>query len=175
MTSAITLLSATDDTCAKTAGLGMETSWTLNGMTTTYTGEFNSDGYSVTASMKWQLLTSYGTNANSVAITNTVAVIGTCVESLTDEGTRIRPGTIDEGNFAICHWMYYLGLSDYTEPPLDLVKTVNWGETRILNEEEWGSAGFMISGQSIQGLGRALDYTNGFQQSSYNLPSYSNA
>jgi hypothetical protein len=173
---AVTLISATNDTCAKTAGLGMETSWTLNGMTTTYTGGFDSDGYSITAAMQWQLLATYNTNANdpTVAISNTVAVIGTCVETLTIEGTRIRPGTIDQGNFAICHWMYYTGLTDFTEPPLGLVKTTNWGETRILNEEEWNHAGGLISGQSIQSLGRALDYDNGFQQSNYKTTSYTN-
>jgi hypothetical protein len=42
--------------------------------------------------------------------------------------------------------MYFKGLSDLTEPPLGLIKEVNWGETRILNEEEWGHAGFMMSG-----------------------------
>lgn len=34
---AVTLISATNDTCAKTAGLGMETTWTLSGQTSTYT------------------------------------------------------------------------------------------------------------------------------------------
>ena len=152
MSTPVTLISATNDTCAKTAGLGMETTWTLEGMTSTYTGGFDSDGYKIVASLKWQMLATYSFNADetSVAITNTPAVIGTCVETLHDDGTRMRPGTIDNGNFAICHWMYYTGLSDVTEPPLGLVKKTNWGETRILNEEEWDSAGGLISGQTIQ-------------------------
>jgi hypothetical protein len=76
----------------------METSWTITGTTSTYTGGFDSDGYKVVASMQWQSLAAYATNANAgttTAIAGTVAVIGTCVETLTDEGTRIRPGTID--------------------------------------------------------------------------------
>lgn len=52
---------------------------------------------------------------------------------------------------------------------------MQWGETRILNEEEWLHAGFHFSGQTIQTLGRRLDYaSNGFVQNNYNLAAYSN-
>ena len=155
----------------------METTWTLEGQTTTYTGGFDSDGYKIVASLKWQVLSTYleDAAATPVAITNTAAVIGTCVETLTEEGTALRPGDVTSGNFAICHWLYYTGLSETTEAPLNMVKGVHWGETRILNEEEWYQAGFLITGMSVQTLGTRLDYNNnGFILSTYDNAAYAN-
>ena len=110
--------------------------------------------------------------ANS--ITSNPAVIGACVESLTDEGYALPPGTIDKGNYAICHFMYYLGISaENTRPPLNGIQGVNWGEVVYYNEQEWGSGGDLLTGQSVQTLGKRLDYyTNGFTQSTYDLDSY---
>lgn len=109
-----TLLS-TDDTCVGTAGLGMATTWTLAGSTSYYTGAYvGTDGYTVVATMTWQALTAVSVDGSGVAtsITANPAVIGTCVETLTDEGTALASGTNTEGNFAICHWMYFTGLSE---------------------------------------------------------------
>ena len=58
---AVTLIAATD-TCAKTAGKGMVTTWTLEGQTTTYKGGFDSDGYRITVAMTWQALATYATD-----------------------------------------------------------------------------------------------------------------
>lgn len=93
---AVTLISSSD-TCASTAGSGMVTTWTLAGQTETYKGDIISDGYKITASMTWQALQSVTADLSAVAnsITNNPAVIGTCVETLTDEGYALQPNITD--------------------------------------------------------------------------------
>ena len=50
---AVALL-ATTDTCVKTAGLGMATTWTLTGLSAAYDGTLtDTDGYKITATMTW--------------------------------------------------------------------------------------------------------------------------
>lgn len=45
--------------------------------------------------MKWQAMFLYATDLNSATVLSTIAVIGTCVESLTDDGYALTPGTIN--------------------------------------------------------------------------------
>ena len=84
---AVSILSAAD-TCTSTAGTGMVTTWQLTGLTILYDGELvDTDGYKITASVTWQSLSALTTTLNSTAITASAAsVIGTCVETLDDEG-----------------------------------------------------------------------------------------
>ena len=42
------------DTCVKTAGLGMQTTYALTGSANAYDGDLtNTDGYKLTVTMKW--------------------------------------------------------------------------------------------------------------------------
>jgi len=43
----MTNLITSADTCAATPGLGLVTTWTLTGTTSTYRGEFETDGYMI--------------------------------------------------------------------------------------------------------------------------------
>ena len=48
--------------------------------------------------------------ANNIpALSN--AVIGTCVETLDADGSALAAAVTTEGNYAICHWFYYIGRS----------------------------------------------------------------
>ena len=169
-------LLTSDDTCTKTAGLGVTTTWTLSGTTSYFidgTNKLDTDGYKIVATISWQSLTSYTTDAASVTISSNPAVIGTCVETLNPDGTKLAAGTVDEGNFAICHWFYYLGASNTTRYTLSGTQNTNWGETRYLTEDQWGSGGSKLVGANIQGLGKALDSTyNGFTLSAGSLTTY---
>lgn len=92
----------------------------------------------------------FDTAATPIAITSSIAVIGTCFESIDNEGLPLAPETKDSGNFAICHWMYYTGRSTETsQPPEGGVVGSNWGEVRYLNEFEWADGGSSITGVSV--------------------------
>jgi len=78
------------------------------------------------------------------------AVIGTCFETIDNEGIPLAPGTHDQGNFALCHWMYYTAKSaESTQPPEGGVVGFNWGEIRYMNEYEWADGGSNITGVSV--------------------------
>ena len=67
------------------------------------------------------------------------------------------------GAFAVCHWFYYLGSQNTTQARYGGTVGTDWGETRILTEEQWGNGGSVIKGANIQASGRRLDTTyNGF-------------
>lgn len=94
---------------------------------------------------------------------NALAGIGTCVETLNSDGTRLEEGTTDQGNFAICHWFYYAGSNNTAKSQKGGADGTDWGETRILTEEQWGNGGSVLTGASMQGSGTRLDATyNGF-------------
>ena len=102
------------DTCAQTAGSGMVTTWQLAGMTSTYDGDLvDADGYQVVATLTWQSLTTLTEDLQGTSITaNAASVMGTCVETLDDDGVPLRSWDVDGGNIAICHWFYFLGRSN---------------------------------------------------------------
>lgn len=78
------------------------------------------------------------------------SVIGTCIETLTEEGLPLPADTNTHGNYAICHWMYYKAMSpEETSFTLDGTVNLNWGELRYFNEYEWGAGGQFISGANI--------------------------
>lgn len=108
-------LVTTTDKCATWPGQGVATTWTLEGSYLQYDGYLaDTDGYKITVSQTWRTLTSYAyTQEGTItAMTSTGAVIGTCVETLDSRGLPLTEGTNDQGNFAICHWMYFTGNSD---------------------------------------------------------------
>jgi len=75
------------------AQLGMVTTWTMYGHPTAYSGS-NSDGYTITVSMTWGDLTYKTTDATTYIplILYEPAVIGTCVETLDDDGVALAAG-----------------------------------------------------------------------------------
>lgn len=79
------------------------------------------------------------------------------------------------GNIAICHWLYFRGLSDYTRPTKDGTQNTDWGETRYFSTGQWGPGGSNISGADIQTAGIKLTSTvNGFKLNSVSLSTYAN-
>lgn len=156
-----------DDTCAKTAGLGMVTTWEIIGSPDLYMGYLSTDGYTVKASFTWQSLSAYTTDANGATIDSTTtagaAVIGTCVEMLDSDGLNYLNDYEKGGNIAICHWMYYMGQSDTSSTTNGGSSGRHWGETRYLSDLAWGEQGSQINGVSIQNLGHPLGVLeNGF-------------
>ena len=147
------------DTCVKTAGLGMATTYALTGSANAYDGDLtNTDGYKLNVTLKWQSLTGVNTDAyrdtttyitSGKTIDSNPAVIGTCVETLDNTGASLGAGVVTEGNYAICHWLYYTGISDNTGVALGGVANTDFGETRYLTEAEWGTDGSKITGQTI--------------------------
>jgi hypothetical protein len=83
-------------------------------------------------------------------------VIGTCIETLDEDGIPLHEWDNTGGNIAVCHWMYFTGLSESSSISKNGTAGVNWGETRYLDRSEWGYGGSHITGVSINTLGTAL-------------------
>lgn len=89
--------------------------------------------------------------------------MGTCIETLDEDGIPLHQWDTDSGNVAICHWMYYVGQSNVTSITKNGTAGINWGETRYLNRQEWGYGGSNLTGVAINGLGVGLTLaTQGF-------------
>ena len=74
---AVTLLNSAD-TCVG-AGTGLQTTWTLSGTTTAFSGvTAASDGYSIVASLTWVTI-SITSNSAGETLTGNDLVMGTCV------------------------------------------------------------------------------------------------
>lgn len=149
-------------------GWGLHTWWHLTGLQNVYSGSLAAtDGYMITASVVWRDMTaeSVMSNAADNIVANDSVVVGTCVETLGEDGLVLPAGSESEGNFALCHWFYYVGLSNVTGTTLGGTPKFDWGESRYLNEEEWGVSGSAIMGSRIQTLGLAIGGANGFYTS----------
>lgn len=88
-------------------------------------------------------------------------------------------GVSDQGNFALCHWLYYKGQGGLVAAnpnesyyAKDGAAGVNWGETRFYNAYEWGNSGSHITGANIQTGGTAVGGGQGFALSHTNLLTY---
>lgn len=93
-------------------------------------------------------------------------------------------GTIDEGNFALCHWFYLYGQGNAaltggtaTHPnptawTANGIENINWGETRYYTAYEWGNAGSGLKGTNIQTAGKAIGAQQGFELSHNPLTAY---
>jgi len=76
--------------------------------------------------------------------------MGTCVETLTDDGATMPAGTSTEGNFVLCHWFYVVAQSaNLTGTTLGGLPNYSWGETRYLTETDWGTNGSNIIGTKV--------------------------
>lgn len=89
-------------------GYGMQTWWNLSGLPETYAGALSyTDGYKVTASVLWRdysIVT--GTSTPTAFVVGNNGVLGTCVETLDEDGVILAAGINTEGNYALCHWFY---------------------------------------------------------------------
>jgi len=109
---------------------------------------------------------------------NTEAVIGTCVETLDEDGAELRSGEDRYGNVALCHWFYFVAQSgtdnelNTTSTTLGGTQDTDWGETRFLTEAEWGTRGSNLAGNRIQTAGTAIGEAYGFTLSHTGLESY---
>jgi hypothetical protein len=86
----------------------------MNGSTTEYTGAiFETDGYTIRASLSYLSTSAYGTSAlpsiSGETLTNLETAYGTCVVSVDTAGTTQLTSSVDEGNQVMCHWLYILG------------------------------------------------------------------
>lgn len=59
------------------------------------------------ASMVWKDVFAVTQMSTGALVAGQPAVYGTCVETLDDDGVSLRSGVQIEGNYAICHWMYF--------------------------------------------------------------------
>merc|ERR1740117_2019774 len=106
-------LLTTDACAASTASQGLVTSWTLAGSTTAYAGTLTTtDGYSITASMTWKVLTTDTTETTKCAAV--ICVIGTCVQTMDSAGVVVAATVTDDGNLALCHWFLLASTSIVT-------------------------------------------------------------
>ena len=101
-----------------------------------------------------------------------VSVIGTCIETLDRSGNPLAAAVTTEGNYAICHWLYFERGETLTSNAAysnQLRGGVNgeWGETVYLNEAEWASSGSRITGESIRTLGTPISADYGFARSGF--------
>lgn len=100
------------------------------------------------------------------------SVVGTCVETLDEDGNTLAAGREDVGNYAICHWWYYIGRSNNTGITAGGTTGTDYGETRYYTEKEWGVHGSGLTGANIQTRGTALSSGEGFALSHSSLTAY---
>merc|ERR1719198_369934 len=137
-------LIASGATCVK-AGNGMVSTWTLAGSTTTYSGSYSTDGYNITAALTWvdpgtDFTTTYG-GTNETSTSGAQVGMGTCVATLqTDGATELAASTTTEGNYALCHFIFFVSASG----------TNDWGQSNYLNETQWGTAGNGVKGNGMK-------------------------
>lgn len=60
--------------------------------------------------------------------------MGTCIETLDDDGNVLAAGTDTEGNFAICHWFYVIVGGNTTGITAFGAIGVDYSETRYYTE-----------------------------------------
>lgn len=157
-------------TCYATAGLGVKFTWLLAGQDTTYadaTGvTIATDGYKVTAALTWQTLSNTnGFNTGATTGSNETPgdavhmTIGGCVETLDGSSVALATGVTTEGNYAICHWLFFVAVSGNV-PVLTLAgATSGYGTTRFLSETQWGTAGNAVTGAGAISSGGGTELT----------------
>lgn len=91
-----------------------------------------------------------GTGETPTDGTTTIGA-GTCVETLQSDGaTALAASTTTEGNYGLCHFMFW---TDTTSTPTLYAAstgTYDWGQTNYLNESQWGTNGGAIKGNGMR-------------------------
>ena len=129
---------------------GIATTWTLAGSTTAYAGTLATDGYQLTASAVWQTPAVATLTGETFTATSNL-VMGTCVETLTTAGAVQAATVTDNGNFALCHFVYYTHKEDASVVNLYAAQTgtYDWGATLYLTATQWGTAGSGLVGNTM--------------------------
>jgi len=138
--------------CTTLAGSGMATTWVLAGSTTAYVGTLSTDGYTLAATAAFVApLAVTPTIAAETLVSGASAVgMGTCVETLTTAGAAQATTVTDNGNFAICHFLFYVAVdSGNITFTAASTGTTDWGVTSYLNTAQWGTAGSGIKGSTM--------------------------
>lgn len=122
------------------AGEGLATTWTLTGGTA-YTGQLATDGYKLKAALTWKNggTASKKTSAETIS-TSTAIGYGTCVATLDSAGKVPASTSTTTGNFAICHFFFYLATASSDSGTVSAPFTVStaWGVTKYLTAKQWG-------------------------------------
>ena len=141
---------STTDSCTTTAGSGMVTTWALAGSTTAYAGSLSTDGYQLTATATWvnPLMVTPAVSTDVLVGTNPLGM-GTCVETLTTAGAVQAATVTDNGNFAICHFLFYQAGTGAVTIHAAQTGTTDWGTTTYLTAAQWGTAGSGIVGSTM--------------------------
>ena len=138
------------DSCASTAGSGMVTTWALAGSTTAYAGTLSTDGYQLTATATWvDPLAPTTSVAGETPTANAEMALGTCVETLTTAGAVMAATVTDNGNFALCHFVYYQYKAGTVVLTAAQTGTNDWGASTYLTATQWGTAGSGLIGTSL--------------------------
>merc|ERR1712139_203634 len=156
-------LVASSTTCGATAGTGVVTAWALSGSTTAYTGTITTtDGYQIVATLTWKTPGNTKPTASAESPSDNAPMgMGTCAETLTSASAALATTVTTEGNFALCHWVFWLFSGD-TAVALSAASTgtYDWGSTHYLTTTQWGTNGGAIKGSTMKsGGGTALTST----------------
>ena len=149
------------NTCASTAGSGVITTWTLVGSTVAYAGSLSTDGYQLTAAITW--VNPGNTNPTAAVESpsaNAQMGMGTCVETLTTAGAVQAATVTDNGNFALCHFVFWLYASGVVTLYAAQTGTNDWGATTYLTATQWGTAGSGIVGNTMNTSGGGTAITS---------------
>lgn len=94
--------------------------------------------------------------------------IGGCVETLDSSSVALATGVTTEGNYAMCHWLFFAAVPGNV-PVLTLSGTTSgYGTTRFLSETQWGTNGNAITGAGAISSGGGTELsatTNGLTYS----------
>merc|ERR1712096_335977 len=136
------------------AGTGLATTWALAGSTSAYTGTLETDGYQLTASLVWAnpgttTTTAAGGTGESNTIGTTKMGMGTCVETLDSSGVALATTVTDQGNMALCHFIYWTFKADTVALYAASTGTYDWGATMYMNTTQWGTAASGIKGTTM--------------------------
>lgn len=164
-----TTLVASSATCVDAKGNGFASTWVLTGLTTAYAGTLTTtDGYQIVATLTWVSTvdndfaavdaTSGGTG-ETVSVGDNVGG-GTCVATLgTDNSTELASTVTTDGNFALCHFIFWQSVNSGTAPAFVAAASgaTNWGQTNFLATGAWGTAGSGITGATMR-TGTGVQY-----------------
>lgn len=159
----VTILGSSD-ACTTTVGSGLATVWTLSGATTAYTGSLATDGYKLKAAMTFKNGGATAVSGDTINVGNAIG-IGTCVATLDAAGSAPTTTDATVGNFAICHFVFYLASATggNSGTITDAWTGTHWGVTKYLTSTQWGAtaaAGIIGSSMNTATGGTALTAAN---------------
>lgn len=159
------------EACATTQGDGMVTTWQLIGSTAAYSGTLTTtDGYNITASLTWKLLTSNSTDTTGQTCDSAKCAIGTCVETYDSAGVVVAATVLDDGNHAICHWFIIAASATLNTAGLAGTTADEYSIARYLTAAQFGTAGNAIIDSTAITTGTEIGASYGFTRSPTTKP-----